>query len=161
MEHAVAGHGTATPDECHAIIAMASSVRSGAKCPPKTAADYARRIVGCYRSRDWVDPEMFTMALVGLLASYPAAVVAMVADPVRGIPRQFKFPPSIAEVGDMLDTMRKRVDTAEFAAKQVLGLPPSGTAQQRAPAERLVASERVDGVVNETAKSRQVITDEK
>lgn len=155
----MAGHGTATPDECHAIIAMAASVRSGAKCPPKAAADYARRIVGCYRARDWVDPEMFTMALVGLLASYPAAVVAMVADPVRGIPRQFKFPPSIAEVGDMLDTMRKRVDTAEFAAKQVLG--QSWLAKNRAPVERLVAPERVDDVVSETAKSRRVITDEK
>lgn len=156
----MAGHGTATPDECHAIVAMAAAVRSGAKCPPKTAAEYAKRIVGCYRARDWVDPEMFTMALVALLASYPTAVVAMVADPVRGVPRQFKFPPSISEVGDMLDTMRKRVDTAEFAAKQVLGMQAG---QHRKPVEQVGHDmpERIEGVVRETATSRRVASDEK
>lgn len=105
---------------CRAIVALQDDVASGRKCTPKGATEYANRIIGCYRASNWVDPKMFTMALVAVLADRHPAVVAMAADPVHGVARKFKFAPSISEVADELDAIERRLGLAAIAAHRLL-----------------------------------------
>jgi hypothetical protein len=64
------------------------------------------------------------MALVAVLVDRHPAVVAMAADPVRGIARKYKFAPSLSEVADELDAIEKRLSLAAYGARQLLARTP-------------------------------------
>lgn len=68
---------------------------------PSDAVWIAQRIavlLSAYRRDDYQNPEMFVMQLGQILAKYSPEIVAYVTDPMTGIQRKVKFPPSIAEV---------------------------------------------------------------
>lgn len=58
----------------------------------------AAQLFGCYRASEANDPEVFITAATAVLARYPEAIVRQVCDPVRGLPSQDKWLPSIAEI---------------------------------------------------------------
>jgi hypothetical protein len=84
------------------------------------AARLARRLMGCYRGRDFVDPETFAIGLAAALSRRHVAVCLIVVDPVSGIPSRLTFPPSLAEVRDALDAAEARIRAAGGAAVRVL-----------------------------------------
>ena len=55
-------------------------------------------IVGCYRKGEAEDAEIYLGALAAILAAYPEAIVARVADPRVGIAGRSQWLPTIAEV---------------------------------------------------------------
>lgn len=108
-------------EACHAVMELCIALDEGRRIDPKQATKMARVLLGCYRARDFVDVDMFATALVATLAQYPAPIVAMVVDPIKGMPRRFKFPPSLAEVADELEALDKRVHLAWRGAVTALG----------------------------------------
>ena len=58
----------------------------------------ATRLFGFYRASEANDPEVFIAGATAILAQYPEMVVRQVCDPVRGMPGQDKWLPSIAEI---------------------------------------------------------------
>jgi hypothetical protein len=67
-------------------------------CDPRIAARLAAKLFGCYRAAEANDPETFIAAATVTLAQYPEAVVRQICDPVRGLPSEDKWLPSIAEI---------------------------------------------------------------
>lgn len=70
--------------------------------PPPTnmpeIARLARLLVGCYRTGDANDPEVYIGAVIAVLSRYPVEIVKAVVDPCSGIPSQIKWLPSIQEI---------------------------------------------------------------
>lgn len=106
-------------EQCRAVIAAAARLREP-KIGVKSAAALARRIVGCYRAKDFVDPEMFTSALVWTLSDHPAILVELISDPRGGIVRKRKFAPAIAEVAEDLEALRRSLEAAAWGARRAL-----------------------------------------
>lgn len=55
-------------------------------------------LMSSYRKADYHDPEGFIATLGALLEQYDPAIVEYVTDPLTGIQRRLKWPPSPAEV---------------------------------------------------------------
>lgn len=111
---------------CMAVVAMGEAL-GGGPIDPKSASDAAKRIVGCYRARDFIDVDTFVVALVATLAQHPAVVVRMVADPLSGIPRKYKFAPAISEIADELEATGKRIRLAASGARRALSVSSLAT----------------------------------
>lgn len=62
------------------------------------SADYARILLGCYRTGEVSDPQVFTAAVVAILARFSEEVVRAVCDPVSGLPSQSKWLPTTSEI---------------------------------------------------------------
>lgn len=60
----------------------------------------ARLLLGCYRTGDANDPEVYTAGVIAVLSTYPMEVVRLVCDPRSGLPSKVKWLPTIAEVRD-------------------------------------------------------------
>lgn len=88
------------------------------------AADRARILLGCYRKGEASDPEVYTTAVISVLASFPEDIVVAVTDPVRGLPSESQFLPTIAEVRAACDrrmqpifaALRRRREAEELRA---------------------------------------------
>lgn len=113
-------YAAARHDDCAVMIEIAEQVASGARCDVDTAVDAARKLMGCYRARDFLDPEMFTTALVANLVRYPAPVVKLTCCPVFGLARNQKFPPALAEVVEHMDAVVERIKTHAGVARKAL-----------------------------------------
>ena len=59
---------------------------------------YARLLLGCYRTGDANDPEVYTAGVIAVLSSYPMEIIRLVCDPRRGIPSKVKWLPTLAEI---------------------------------------------------------------
>lgn len=136
--------------QCRAVIDLAerATCKRHDRCPPAVAADYADRILGCYRARDYTDPKVFAMALVATLVERHPAVVALAADPVYGIPRKRSFLPSIAEVADDLDGIERRLELAAVAAQQCLGERPVFRTSETGAVETVPLPPAIAKIVN-------------
>lgn len=55
-------------------------------------------LVGCYRTGEAANPEVYTAALATVLSEYPEAVVLRVTDPRTGLPGRAQWLPTVAEV---------------------------------------------------------------
>jgi hypothetical protein len=55
-------------------------------------------LLGCYRTGEANDPEIYLAAVVAVLSDYPIDIVAAVTDPRTGIPAKLKWLPTIAEI---------------------------------------------------------------
>jgi len=77
---------------------LSADAHSSAKCPPRIAAQRAALMLGCYRRGDAIDPETYSAAIVAVLSEFPQHVVEYVTDPRTGIPGNFQWLPSVAEV---------------------------------------------------------------
>lgn len=73
-----------------------------------------------YRRADFTDVDMFSTALCALFAAYPKLIGRQVIDPVKGLPGQLKFPPSIAEVKEALDEALVKRRTIAYRAQWML-----------------------------------------
>jgi hypothetical protein len=107
-------------DWCRTIVAIEETIDAGERAAPSLASQAAKRIVGCYRAKDFIDVETYLAALVATLARYPAPLVKMAACIENGIPRKHKFVPTIAEVADHLDEISKNLTTAARLARRAL-----------------------------------------
>lgn len=64
----------------------------------KTCSTAAAILLGCYRSGEAHDPEVYAAGLVSVLEQFDPAVVARVCNPATGLPSRLKFLPTLAEV---------------------------------------------------------------
>ena len=65
-------------------------------------------VLGSYRKDDFADPESFRVQLGMVLERYPDDIIRDVTNPITGIQRTCKFPPSIAEVVEFCDETKRR-----------------------------------------------------
>lgn len=63
-------------------------------------ARLAKSLLGCFRTGDANDPEIYTAAAIAVLSDYPLDVVRRVVDPRTGLPSKCKWLPMIAEIKD-------------------------------------------------------------
>jgi len=79
-------------------------------------------VYGSYRKDDFADPENFLAQLGMVLERYADAVIERVSDPRNpdSLQRRCKFPPSIAEAGDLVDAESVRQERSRHYAT----LPP-------------------------------------
>ena len=82
-------------------------------CSETDAAKIAGLLVGSYPKHLIAEPEIYTRAMVSLLAEYPASVGARAVDIVT---RKCKFMPTRAEVCEELDALMRKLQWAKFVA---------------------------------------------
>lgn len=84
-------------------------------------------LLGCYRSGDANDPEVYVGAVIASLSDYPAHVVSAVVDPRTGLPSKLKFLPTIAEIKSACEDEYRSERYArewEGRAESMRALPP-------------------------------------
>ena len=64
----------------------------------ETAIEGAKILLGCYRTGEANDPEVYAKSVVSVLAEYPVDVIHAVCDPRYGIASKLKWLPTIAEL---------------------------------------------------------------
>lgn len=64
----------------------------------ETAIEGAKVLLGCYRTGEANDPEVYARSVVAVLAEYPVDVIHAVCDPRYGIASKLKWLPTIAEL---------------------------------------------------------------
>ena len=64
----------------------------------ETAIEGAKVLLGCYRTGEANDPEVYAKSVVAVLAEYPVDVIHAVCDPRYGIASKLKWLPTIAEL---------------------------------------------------------------
>lgn len=84
------------------VASLALSTRSS-NSPTNTIlqTEYVRAaklLLGCYRTGDANDPEVYVSAVVRVLSNYPIEIVQRVVDPVTGLPSKVKWLPTIPEI---------------------------------------------------------------
>jgi len=62
----------------------------------KLAKYHARLILGCYRGDAASDPEVYTTAVVAVLAAYPEDIGARLSNPKDGIAGRYKWLPTVS-----------------------------------------------------------------
>ena len=70
----------------------------------------ARMVFASYRKDDFADPEIFNAALVTVLERYSDKIVEGVTNYITGIQSTCKFPPSIAEMTEFCNELKRRAD---------------------------------------------------
>lgn len=55
-------------------------------------------LLGCYRSGDANDPEIYVSSVVAMFCAYPVDVMERVVNPVTGLPARSQWLPTLAEV---------------------------------------------------------------
>lgn len=73
---------------------------------------HAKLILGCYRAAEVSDPDVYTTAIMALLARYPVDIGARLSDPKDGVAGRFKWLPTVSEIREECD----RLQTADVAA---------------------------------------------
>jgi hypothetical protein len=106
------------------------------------AAKAAKVLLGCFRSGEANDPEVYTTAVIATLARYPAHIVRAVCDPVNGLPSRAKFLPTISELRQ--DCERLQAREARIAA-------------MRAQAQRTLAERRAAAAAADARKRRPTL----
>jgi hypothetical protein len=118
------------------LKATVSNEFSGNSLPTNLAdaRRYARLLLGCYRAGDANDPEVYVAAVVAVLSNFPTDIVRSVCDPVRGLPSQTKWLPTVAEVveacnkiadHDRRNIERQRQINRQLAERRALPPPPN------------------------------------
>lgn len=126
----------------------------------------ARLVFACYRSDQFADPENFIVQLGMILERYDDHVIERVTNPLTGIQRKCKFPPSIAEIVEACDAEhRSNTYAAKYdqrTAKQLreraereAGNEPEWLAHRRAVAERIL-KEYHSQIIPETKPQEQI-----
>lgn len=65
-------------------------------------------VFGGYRRDDFANPDSFLLQLGMVLERYDDKIIETVTNPLSGIQRECKFPPSIAEFVEFCDEVRRR-----------------------------------------------------
>lgn len=86
-------------------------------------AKFAKLLLGCYRTGDANDPEVYTAAAIAVLSDYPLDVVQRVVDPRSGLPSRIRWLPTVSEIREAcqeIHGVRQRMQEWErSAAEQV------------------------------------------
>lgn len=69
----------------------------------------ARRLLGCYRTGEANDPEVYIFGVVRVFSGYPIEVAYGIADPLSGLPSKIKWLPTIVEVKEACDAELRRL----------------------------------------------------
>lgn len=69
------------------------------------AAKATRVLLGCFRTGEASDPEVYTLAVEATLAQYPEHIIRQVADPRTGLPASAKFLPTVSEIRAACETL--------------------------------------------------------
>jgi hypothetical protein len=121
------------------------------------AANVSALLMGQFRHDDAMDPEVFTTALIALLAEYPPVVLEHICSPMEGLPSQGTFMPSIFEVKEACN---KRLDYL-FTRWKIDALPP----ERRARFDRFAKGPPVNVLAppddDDTQRRRAFIADQK
>lgn len=64
------------------------------------AAQRAKLLLGCYRTGDANDPQVYVAAITAVLARYPEEIITRVSHPVTGLPSKKGWLPTVKEVRD-------------------------------------------------------------
>ena len=100
----------------------------------------AQMLLGCYRTGDAHDPQVYVAAVIAVLSDYPPDIVAAVTDPRTGIPSRIKWLPTIAEIKDACEDIagpRRRMaewetrSRAQLAERARLESPDGTTERER------------------------------
>lgn len=67
---------------------------------------YAKLLLGCYRTGDANDPEVYTAGVIAVLSDYSSEIVRAVCDPRTGIPSEIKWLPTLAEIKKACEELR-------------------------------------------------------
>src|SRR5262249_29222092 len=79
---------------------------------------YAKLLLGCYRTGDANDPEVYTTAIVAILSDYPEHIQQTVTDPRGGLPSKVQWLPTPKEVRDACEVLHQReLRKAEWDAR--------------------------------------------
>lgn len=74
-------------------------------------------LLGCFRTAEAGDAEVYTAGLVAVMSNYPASVLRKVVDPRVGLPSTSQWLPTLAEVRKACDAEHTRQLTeARYAA---------------------------------------------
>lgn len=87
------------------------------------AANATRVLLGCFRTGEANDPEVYTAAMIATLADFPEHIIQAVCDPRTGLPGRSKWLPTVSEVReecDILDARDRRSGHWESLAEQTL-----------------------------------------
>jgi len=79
----------------------------------EAAARHATLLLGCFRTGDANDPEVYTSAVVAVLSRYPEEVMCAVSDPSGGLPGRLQWLPSVKEVRDACQLEFERLQRLE------------------------------------------------
>jgi hypothetical protein len=71
--------------------------------------DAARMLLGCYRTGEANDPDVYIAAVVRVLSGYPIEVVHHVIDPLTGIPSKIEWLPKLSEIKQACERIHGRV----------------------------------------------------
>src|SRR6185312_3504497 len=69
---------------------------------PEELTKLARVLLGCYRTGEANDPEIYSGAVIAVLSDYPLEIVKRVVDPRHGLPSKSKWLPTVAEIKEAL-----------------------------------------------------------
>jgi hypothetical protein len=96
-------------------------------------------VFGAYRRDEFADPENFIQQLGMILERYDDHVIERVTNPLTGIQRKCKFPPSIAEMVEACDAEhRSHTYVAQYDRRSTQQL------RERAEAESLETAEPLE-----------------
>lgn len=76
-------------------------------------------LLGCYRSGEASDPEVYTAAMTAVLRRYPPAIILAVVDPREGLPSASKFLPTVSEVRTECEKWQARQHRATQRAAEL------------------------------------------
>lgn len=83
----------------------------------------ARLLLGCYRTGEANDPEVYVSSVIRILCDYPIEIVWMAIDPVHGIPSRRKWLPTAYELKSELEELygpRRRMIEREASIRKQL-----------------------------------------
>lgn len=115
------------------------------------AAKWAKLLLGCYRTGDANDPEVYTAAVVAVLSDYPEDVVAHVCDPRRGLPATNQWLPTVAEVRLACENRAHRLASEREREQRIERQLSERELEERREAESKASGER-DRIATSFAK---------
>jgi hypothetical protein len=81
------------------------------------AARATKVLLGCYRSGEANDPEVYTTAMIATLSDFPEHIIRAVCDPRHGLPARSKWLPTVSEVRSECDYLNE-AELAELQRKR-------------------------------------------
>ena len=79
----------------------------------------ASRLLGCYRTGDANDPEVYISGVVAVLSRYTIEIIREVTEPATGLPSKSNWLPTIAEIRTECDLLEERAKPKPYLVKQL------------------------------------------
>lgn len=125
----------------------------------------ARYLLGCFRTGEANDPEVFISAVIRILSAYPLDVIRAVIDPLTGIPGRQNWLPTPHEVKAACDEIWLPRQRKEAQQQQIRAqLAERARIENAAKKRRMTYDELIemcakDGVFIGSARDRRISDD--